>query len=137
MKRAAAASVFAAVAALAVGIEGCHKSCPETRSEAKALVEAYARCNAGDPCQVADLYALAGNNTCLGPFQCFAAFPAGADLGALENDRYDAVTIAAVADDERPPVEGLLRQLHGGYQPRPQERRGVGRRPHPTMKAEE
>jgi ankyrin repeat protein len=25
---------------------------------------------------------------------------AGADLGALENDRYDAVTIAAVADDE-------------------------------------
>ena len=24
----------------------------------------------------------------------------GADLGALENDRYDAVTIAAVADDE-------------------------------------
>ena len=26
---------------------------------------------------------------------------AGADLGALENDRYDAVTIAAVADDEQ------------------------------------
>ncbi|MCC7463504.1 MAG: ankyrin repeat domain-containing protein [Gammaproteobacteria bacterium] len=26
---------------------------------------------------------------------------AGADLGALENDRYDAVTIAAVADDEK------------------------------------
>ena len=26
---------------------------------------------------------------------------AGAELGALENDRYDAVTIAAVADDER------------------------------------
>jgi uncharacterized protein len=25
---------------------------------------------------------------------------AGADLGALENDRYDAVTIASVADDE-------------------------------------
>jgi hypothetical protein len=25
---------------------------------------------------------------------------AGADLGLLENDRYDAVTIAAVADDE-------------------------------------
>jgi hypothetical protein len=31
---------------------------------------------------------------------------AGADLGALENDRYDAVTIAAVADDE-----GTLRVL--------------------------
>jgi len=29
-----------------------------------------------------------------------ALVKAGADLGALENDRYDAVTIAAVADDE-------------------------------------
>ena len=34
---------------------------------------------------------------------------AGADLGALENDRYDAVTIAAVADDE--PTLALLLQL--------------------------
>ena len=29
-----------------------------------------------------------------------ALIQAGADTGALENDRYDAVTIAAVADDE-------------------------------------
>lgn len=34
---------------------------------------------------------------------------AGADLGALDNDRYDAVTIAAVADDE--PTLALLLQL--------------------------
>ncbi len=34
---------------------------------------------------------------------------AGAALGALENDRYDAVTIAAVADDE--PTLALLLQL--------------------------
>ena len=34
---------------------------------------------------------------------------AGADLGALESDRYDAVTIAAVADDE--PTLALLLQL--------------------------
>ena len=34
---------------------------------------------------------------------------AGADLGALENDRYDAVTIAAVADDE--PTLRLLLSL--------------------------
>ena len=34
---------------------------------------------------------------------------AGADLGALENDRYDAVTIAAVADDE--PTLALLLEL--------------------------
>ena len=34
---------------------------------------------------------------------------AGADLGALENDRYDAVTIAAVADDEE--TLGLLLSL--------------------------
>jgi hypothetical protein len=34
---------------------------------------------------------------------------AGADLGALEDDRYDAVTIAAVADDE--PTLALLLQL--------------------------
>ncbi|MFN0185266.1 MAG: ankyrin repeat domain-containing protein [Aquabacterium sp.] len=34
---------------------------------------------------------------------------AGADLGALENDRYDAVTIAAVADDE--PTLALLLKL--------------------------
>jgi ankyrin repeat protein len=34
---------------------------------------------------------------------------AGADLGALENDRYDAVTIAAVADDEE--TLGLLLDL--------------------------
>jgi uncharacterized protein len=33
----------------------------------------------------------------------------GADLGALENDRYDAVTIAAVADDEA--MLALLLQL--------------------------
>jgi ankyrin repeat protein len=34
---------------------------------------------------------------------------AGADLGALENDRYDAITIAAVADDE--PTLALLLEL--------------------------
>jgi len=34
---------------------------------------------------------------------------AGADLGALENDRYDAVTIAAVANDE--PTLALLLSL--------------------------
>jgi uncharacterized protein len=37
-----------------------------------------------------------------------ALHQAGADLGALEHDRYDAVTIAAVADDE-PTLALLLR----------------------------
>ena len=39
---------------------------------------------------------------------------AGADLGALENDRYDAVTIAAVADDEA--TLGLLLSLGASAQ---------------------
>ena len=38
-----------------------------------------------------------------------ALIKGGADLGALENDRYDAVTIAAVADDEA--TLALLLQL--------------------------
>ena len=35
-----------------------------------------------------------------GARRCARWRAAGADLGALDNDRYDAVTIAAVADDE-------------------------------------
>ena len=38
-----------------------------------------------------------------------ALVQAGADLGLLENDRYDAVTIASVADDE--PTQRLLLEL--------------------------
>ena len=49
---------------------GC---CDQIQEDARDLKAKHARCEAGDTCALVSMYDLAGDNTCLGAFQCSAA----------------------------------------------------------------
>lgn len=73
----------------ALGATGCDESCQSAQDDATAHVATASTCQAGDRCVVIDLYALAGENTCIGAFQCSTAFRAGVDLGAFARNAHD------------------------------------------------
>lgn len=77
---------------LALLLSGC-VDCEEVKDDARALKLEYSRCEAGDSCVIADMYELAGANTCLAAFQCATAFNADKDL-----DRFSS-RARALADD--------------------------------------
>jgi len=54
--------------------------CSRIADDARALKDAAITCGEGDTCQVVSLYELAGPNTCLGAFQCPAAFRSDVNL---------------------------------------------------------
>ncbi len=54
--------------------------CSRIADDAQALKDAAITCGEEDTCQVVSLYELAGPNTCLGAFQCPAAFRSDVNL---------------------------------------------------------
>ena len=65
---------------LGQAIPGCtSESCSSLVADAQGLRDEFERCSGTDTCQVVDLYALAGDPSCLGPFQCSTAFRVGAN----------------------------------------------------------
>jgi len=58
--------------------------CEGIKEDAAELRADYEECSEGDSCMVVDLYAYAGADNCLGPFQCSAAFNADSDMEEFE-----------------------------------------------------
>jgi ankyrin repeat protein len=104
-----------AVAALIVAAPAAFAQTPPTTQEAASYTGLLAAAWSGDLARIEQLIGSGANVNArdahgrtplhVATFRSHGAVirrlaAAGADLGALENDRYDAVTIAAVADDE-------------------------------------
>jgi hypothetical protein len=70
-------------------VVGC---CEKLREDAEALRDKHEKCADGDECVVVDMYEAAGENNCLGPFQCSHALNAK-NLSKFESDARE------IADD--------------------------------------
>ena len=76
----------AAVVAVAAWLVGCDDDCSSLSDEARELRNGAAACGAGDSCVFVDMYEMAGENNCLGAFQCSHALNAAADLDAFRRE---------------------------------------------------
>lgn len=89
---------------LLCGTPGCQaRDCADIRQEARDLIAGAQTCGAGDQCVLVDLYALAGENNCLSPFQCSQPVREGYNLDDLGRraraltDDYRQCTECAIA----------------------------------------
>jgi hypothetical protein len=78
-----------AVVVLSLGgsaVQGCSglSNCDAIEQDARSLRNEFGRCASGDACELVDMYALVGDNNCIGSFQCSAAFRRGSDVASFQ-----------------------------------------------------